>query len=148
MEFGPFMTRSPRTTAAVVSFVAASAACSSGAGLHVVSVNLSRDEAQHVVADVDVRGVEQRGGNIGPYCVSVHWMPPGTVPAQAQTRYQAELDVAFACGQDISDGDTRNLHFVSTRTDIPPDALVRVQAVIDHNFDVVDQGAPKYGVGP
>jgi hypothetical protein len=104
------------------------AGCDHSATVLVVAARPSRDPDNRVAVEVEVEAVEQAGGSVGRYCVSVHWFSPGFNPTtEVQRFYQGELDWIEACASDLEDGDRRTVRLVSNRTDLAKDLPARVQ---------------------
>ncbi len=90
---------------------------------------------------VDVTGVEQSGGDVGNFCISLHWLPPGTDTGllAAAGSYFGEADHVSMCTSGLRDGDKKTYHLVSSRADIPNTGLpLRAQASIRDAIDTKD----------
>ncbi|MBX3189837.1 MAG: hypothetical protein KF819_22620 [Labilithrix sp.] len=119
------------------------AACERPSQVLLLGANPYRDADGRVVVDVDVEGVEQSGGSVGLYCVSVHWFPPGVFRGQpAAHRYFGEVDHVVLCATDLGDGDRRTVRLPSTRTDLPPGMPARVQIRLDRAYTTQEIDAP------
>lgn len=103
-------------------------ACDRGAGFEILDVHTSRAPDGRVVADIAIEGVEQGGGDVGPYCVSVHWFNFGFGSQTEPTIvYAGAIDKVEQCDADLSDGDLRTYRLISNRTDLAPGQPARVQ---------------------
>lgn len=124
----------------------ANVSCQSGVAIVVGDHSGTRLADGRVQIDLEVIGAEQGGRSVGPYCASVHWFNFGTnfdlVP-KALT-YAASIDRVVACsdGHDLGDGDHRVFRLVSTRTDIPVNAPMRLQASAGDEIDAKETGSP------
>lgn len=110
--------------------------CDTVSYVRILDARLSRDADNRVVAVVQLEAAEQGGGNVGPYCVSMHVFALGVVQTVGYERYPGELDVAELCDDDLSDGDQRFVRLVSTRTDLPARLPARVQVVQGRAFQI------------
>ena len=103
-------------------------ACDHVAWIRVLDVRTSRTPDNRVLADIQLEAVEQGGGSVGPYCVSIHWFNLGfNASTRESVSYPGELDSVEQCGNDLGDGDQRTYRLVSNRTDLPGGVPARVQ---------------------
>lgn len=96
-------------------------------------------------ADVDVTGSSSSGRDVGSHCVSVHYFPAGADLSltTAAPAYWGALELDFQCfPSGLRDGDTRRVHLVSKRADIPSRASVRAQVLCAGRLDVFDTSTP------
>ena len=89
------------------------ASCDKVAYVRILGSDLTRDDADLVVAKIQVEAAEKGGGNVGPYCVSIHYGPIGYIFVNDQINYAGELDFVEQCGVDLSDGDQRFYNLTS-----------------------------------
>jgi hypothetical protein len=130
---------------AAVLALAAGACDAHPAGARVDDAFFVRQADGTWAADVDVTGYATTGGDIGGHCVSVHYFPIGANLAGASPAptYFTEYELAYQCFQGgLRDGDTRRVHFVTKRNDIPSHAAVRAQVLASGRFDVDDTETP------
>ncbi|MDB4941400.1 MAG: hypothetical protein JWP97_934 [Labilithrix sp.] len=111
-------------------------ACDQPAYVRILDTRLSRDAQNHVVAEVELEAAEQGGGNVGPYCVSIHYFALGVVQTTALQTYPGELEAVELCASDLSDGDQRFVRLVSTRGDLGPGLPARVQVRRGRDFEI------------
>ena len=110
-------------------------ACTRTSAVLILDARVSRAPDQRVLADVQLEAVDQGGGHVGPYCVSIHWFNFGFDPTTPELiRYPGALEVIEECQNDLGDGDQRTFRLVSTRTDLPPGAPARVQVRYAETF--------------
>lgn len=125
------------------------ASCSRTAGVAVLEVRPVRLADNAVLVDVDVAGFEQSGNDVGPYCVSVHFLPAFydlalTAPA---TVYSGEMEQVRQClpgDNGMRDGDRRTFRFVSTKKDLPA-GFVRAQTKVGREIETMDVAFPPKG---
>jgi hypothetical protein len=122
------------------------ASCSRTSGVAVLEVRPVRLEDNAVLVDVDVAGFEQSGAEVGPYCVSVHFLPAFYDPAVAPpaTVYFAQMDTVEQClpgNNGMRDGDRRTFRFVSTKKDLPG-GFVRAQTKVAREIETMDVALP------
>lgn len=135
--------------ALALSAVVLLASCSRTAGVTVLEVRPVRLDDNAVLVDVEVAGFEQSGKDVGPYCVSVHFLPAFydlslTAPA---TVYFAEMDQVEQClpgDNGMRDGDRRTFRFVSTKRDLPG-GFVRAQTKVGREIETMDVVLPVKG---
>lgn len=114
-------------------------ACDHSAWVRILDVRTSRAPDNRVMADIQLEAVEQGGGGVGPYCVSVHWFNFGfNAGTEEHVFYEGELDSVEQCGNDLSDGDQRTYRLVSNRTDLALGLPARVQVRQGHSFQTKD----------
>jgi len=117
--------------------------CERPASLVIVNVRTFRDVGGKVVVDADVEAVEQGGGNVGGYCVTMHAMPFGfDAKTGERHRYAGEVDFAGSCASDLEDGDQRTFRLVST-TRLPEGQPIRVQVSVQQRYDTEQVYAPR-----
>ncbi len=109
--------------------------CDTVSYVRILDARVTRDAENHVVADVQLEAAEKGGGNVGHYCVSIHYFVVGTVQSVGYQTYPGELDAAELCDDDLSDGDQRFVRLVSTRTDLGAGLPARVQVLQGRDFE-------------
>ena len=135
--------------ALVLPAVFALASCSRTSGVALVEVRPVRLDDNAVLVDVEVAGFEQSGKDVGPYCVSVHFLPAFydlalTAPS---TVYFAEMDRVEQCvpgDNGLRDGDRRTFRCVSTTKDLPG-GFVRAQTRVGREIETMDETLPVKG---
>ncbi len=115
-----------------------------GARVIVEEARTSRDPEGRAITDVDVRGVEHGGGNVGAYCVTAHFFPIGVDPTFVPVRrsYAEAVDHGEVCGADLEDGDVRTVRFFAASVALPAGTPVRVQARTARELDSRDVRIP------
>lgn len=133
------LARSGRRALFALGALLVAAACDHGAWIRILDVRTSRAPDNRVVADVQLEAVEQGGGGVGPYCVSIHWFNFGFNSGTPElTSYQGELDSIEQCGNDLGDGDQRTYRLASNRTDFALNQPARVQVRQGRSFQTKD----------
>ena len=86
---------------------------------------------------VQVEAAEKGGGNVGPYCVSIHYGPIAYLFVDDRINYPGEIDFVEQCGVDLSDGDQR---FFDLTSNIVFDANLpaRVQVRQGTAFEIME----------
>ena len=119
----------------ILSLVVAS--CDKVSYVRILDARLSRTDTGLVQADVELEAAEKGGGNVGPYCVSVHYLPLGSVLAEGRFEYPGEVELVEQCGVDLSDGDQRTYRLVST-TVLAGSLPARVQVRQERRFEIFE----------
>lgn len=125
------------------------ASCSRTSGVTVLEVRPVRLEDNAVLVDVEVAGFEQSGKDVGPYCVSVHFLPAiydlsVTAPATVYFAEMEQLEQCLPGDNGLRDGDRRTFRFVSTKKDLPG-GFVRGQTKVGREFETRDVDLPVKG---
>lgn len=111
--------------------------CDQVSYVRILDARLSRDANDLVVAEIEVEAAEKGGGNVGPYCVSIHYLPVGTVLAEGHINYPGEVDWVEQCGVDLSDGDQRFFNLTSNLV-LDPSLPARVQVRQHGDFQIFE----------
>lgn len=124
--------------------VALGACAEPGAGASVYDLEVRREGNGTLVATSEIVAFARGGGAVGTACASVHYLAGFYVPEFLKNTpsYGGAFEEQRVCRDDLEDGTVWAVRFTSTRTDIPPGALVRVQVFSGGALTSADERAP------